>query len=73
MLDMIKRAWRRQMMAGKHPTKITMTQEMLDELEIEAAQYMITRTGEENGYKEVFGMQVEVKDDMSKGVMFYIN
>ena len=46
---------------------------MLDELEIEAEQYMINRAGEENGYKEVFGMQVEVKDDMSKGVMFYIN
>lgn len=73
MLELIKRAWRREVMAGKHPTKICMTQKMYDELEVEAAQRFYARSMPMKDYTEVFGMRIEVRDDLDNGVMFQIS
>ena len=72
MLELVKRAWRRAVMAGVHPTKICMTQRIYDELEAEAAQYLYSEN-KESDYSMVLGMQIEVRNDMDKGVLFYIS
>lgn len=59
-------------MAGNHPTKIVMTQEMYDRLTEEAAQYMYSMK-KESDYSMVMGMQIEIRNDMDKGVLFYIS
>ena len=59
-------------MAGVHPTKICMTQRIYDELEAEAAQYLYSEN-KESDYSMVLGMQIEVRNDMDKGVLFYIS
>ena len=72
MLELMKRAWRRAVMAGSHPTKIVMTQEIYETLEAEAAQYLYSRK-KESDYSMVLGMQIEVRNDMDKSVLFYIS
>ena len=72
MLELMKRAWRRAVMAGVHPTKIVMTQEIYDRLTEEAAQYMYSEK-KESDYSMVLGMQIEVRNDMDKSVLFYIS
>lgn len=72
MLELMKRAWRRAVMAGNHPTKIVMTQEIYDRLTEEAAQYMYSEK-KESDYSMVLGMQIEVRNDMDKSVLFYIS
>lgn len=72
MLELMKRAWRRAVMAGSHPTKIVMTQEIYDRLTEEAAQYMYSEK-KESDYSMVLGMQIEVRNDMDKSVLFYIS
>lgn len=59
-------------MAGVHPTKIVMTQEIYDRLTEEAAQYMYSEK-KESDYSMVLGMQIEVRNDMDKSVLFYIS
>ena len=73
MLELMKRAWRRAVMAGNHPTKIVMTQEIYETLEAEAAQYLYSRKEEKSDYSMVLGMQIEVRNDMDKSVLFYIS
>ena len=73
MLELVKRAWRRAVMAGVHPTKICMTQRIYDELEAEAAQYLYSKKEETSDNSMVLGMQIEVRNDMDKGVLFYIS
>ena len=72
MLELMKRAWRRAVMAGNHPTKIVMTQEIYDRLTEEAAQYLYSEK-KESDYSMVLGMQIEVRNDMDKSVLFYIS
>lgn len=72
MLELMKRAWRRAVMAGSHPTKIVMTQEIYDRLTEEAAQYLYSEK-KESDYSMVLGMQIEVRNDMDKSVLFYIS
>ena len=72
MLELMKRAWRRAVMAGNHPTKIVMTQEIYDRLTEEAAQYMYSEK-KESDYSMVLGMQIEVRNDMDRSVLFYIS
>ena len=72
MLELMKRAWRRAVMAGVHPTKIYMTQEIYDRLTEEAAQYLYSEK-KESDYSMVLGMQIEVRNDMDKSVLFYIS
>ena len=72
MLELMKRAWRRAVMAGSHPTKIVMTQEMYDRLTEEAAQYLYSEK-KESDYSMVLGMQIEVRNDMDGSVLFYIS
>lgn len=72
MLELMKRAWRRAVMAGSHPTKIVMTQEIYDRLTEEAAQYMYSEK-KESDYSMVLGMQIEVRNDMDRSVLFYIS
>lgn len=72
MLELMKRAWRRAVMAGVHPTKIVMTQEIYDRLTEEAAQYMYSEK-KESDYRMVLGMQIEVRNDMDRSVLFYIS
>lgn len=59
-------------MAGVHPTKIVMTQEIYDRLTEEAAQYMYSEK-KESDYSMVLGMQIEVRNDMDRSVLFYIS
>lgn len=59
-------------MAGNHPTKIVMTQEMYETLEAEASQYLYSEK-KESDYSMVLGMQIEVRNDMDKSVLFYIS
>ena len=73
MLELIERAYRRVVMLGVHPTKISMTQEMYDMLEVDAAQRFYARSKPVKDYSEVFGMQIEVRDDLDNGVMFIIS
>ena len=72
MLELMKRAWRRAVMAGNHPTKIVMTQEIYETLEAEAAQYLYSEK-KESDYSMVLGMQIEVRNDKDKSVLFYIS
>lgn len=72
MLELMKRAWRRAVMAGNHPTKICMTQEIYDRLTEEADQYLYSEK-KESDYSMVLGMQIEVRNDMDKSVLFYIS
>lgn len=72
MLELMKRAWRRAVMAGSHPTKIVMTQEIYDRLTEEAAQYLYSEK-KESDYSMVLGMQIEVRNDMDRSVLFYIS
>ena len=72
MLELMKRAGRRAVMAGNHPTKIVMTQEIYDRLTDEAAQYMYSEK-KESDYSMVLGMQIEVRNDMDRSVLFYIS
>lgn len=72
MLELVKRAYKRMVMLGKHPTKIMMTQEFYDMLEVEAAQQLYSRNEKVNDYSEIFGMRIEVRDDMDSNWMFYI-
>ena len=73
MLELIKRAYRRAVMLGVHPTKTSMTQKMYDELEVEVAQMFYARSKPVKDYSEIFGMQIEVRDDLDNGVMFIIS
>lgn len=72
MLELVKRAYKRMVMLGKHPTKIMMTQEFYDMLEVEAAQQLYSRNEKVNDYSEIFGMTIEVRNDMDSNWMFYI-
>lgn len=59
-------------MLGKHPTKIMMTQEFYDMLEVEVAQQLYSRNEKVYDCSEIFGMMIEVRNDMDSNWMFYI-
>ena len=73
MLELVRRAYKRMVMLGKHPTKIMMTQEFYDMLEVEAAQQLYSKNEKANDYSEIFGMRIEVRNDMDNNWMFYIS
>ena len=73
MLELMKRAYKRMVMLGKHPTKIVMRQEIMDMIESEMIQNEKHLSEMKEGYKEIFGMQIEVRDDLDANWLFYIS
>ena len=73
MLELMKRAYKRMVMLGKHPTKIVMRQEIMDMIESEMIQNEKHLSEMKEGYNEIFGMQIEVRDDLDANWLFYIS
>lgn len=73
MYELIKRARLRHIMMGQHPTKITMTQRMKDQLDWELIQHNEVLFSQESEDREILGLKIEVRNDLDYGVMFIIS
>lgn len=72
MAELIRREKMRLTMMGRHPTRITMTQRMRDILADELREYAdLIQPG--YGMKEIYGLEIEVRNDLDNGVMFIIS
>ena len=72
MIETIKRMINYQRMLGNHPTKICMSRQGYNELKISLSDIMLKPPDECNA-TGIFGLEIEVRDELENGVLYIIS
>ena len=72
MIETIKRMINYQRMLGNHPTKISMSRQGYLELKISLSDIMLKPPDECNP-TGIFGLEIEVRDELENGVLYIIS
>lgn len=72
-IEYIRRMMLQHMEVGGNPTKITMNRKTYDELKSEAQEIMTVDFDDPAVPITVYGMDIEIRDDIDPGVMFIVS
>lgn len=72
MIETIKRMINYHRMLGNHPTKVYMSRQGYRELMISVSDIML-KPPDECNVTEIFGLEIEVRDDLENGVLYIIS
>lgn len=72
-IEYIRRMMLQHREVGGNPTKIAMSRKTYDELKSEAQKIMTVDFDDPSVKKTVYGMDIEIRDDLDPGVMFIVS